>query len=165
MSFHGACSSGRTCRIRSIWVFAAALALGCGSKEDVTLTAKIQNPKAMPVSVALGTALNGSFDLVLEVGSYSPHGSSVTPGTLAIRNEAAVLVSSLAVDYSETPPFEVGVGKSKTVAATLDATKLLEASALDALCAADVWYVLSFTDTSSAMPSTTQSAKFAASCP
>lgn len=137
---------------------------GCGSKGAVTLTAQIQNPSLAVKSVALGTALEGSFDLLLDLGPEAPKATTVTPGSFALRNQQSVLVSTLGVTFSDAPPYEIAVGGSKTITVTLDASKLVEASVRDALCAGQVSYLATLSDTLTSNTSTTESLRFSPNC-
>lgn len=130
----------------------------------MTVTAQIQNPTLMPSAAALGTALNGSFDLVLDLGAEAPKAATVTPQSFAIRNAQGELASALSITYSEPPPYELAPGASKTIACSLNPNKLLDASALAALCAGEVWYSAALSDSLTQNTSTTQSLHFVPSC-
>lgn len=147
---------------RAIAFAGAFAALGCGDKGAVTLTAQILNPTLSTQSVALGTSLNGSFELRLDLGPEASNSTSVTPGAFAVRN-ASGEVTKVSVSFDSPPPYELSKGGSKSVTGTLDATKLVDAQLRDALCAGQVWYAATLTDTLSGN-TTAQSAAFSPTC-
>ena len=149
---------------RALCIAFALAACACGSKGAVTVTAQIQNPTLTPTAVALGTALTGSFDLILDLGPEAPKAATVTPKSFAIRNAGGEIASTLSVTYAEEPPYELAPGASKSIACTLDASKLLDASVSSALCAGDVWYSAALSDTLTSNTITTASVPFAPSC-
>ena len=147
---------------RAIAFAAAFAAVGCGDKGAVTLTAQILNPTLSTADVALGTSLNGSFELRLDLGPEAPRATTVTPGAFALHNASGEL-SALTVSFDSPPPYELPKGGSKSIIATLDATKLIESNLRDSLCAGQVWYAGTLTDTLSGT-TTARSASFTATC-
>jgi hypothetical protein len=116
--------------------------LGCGSKDNISLSATVTNVQLSVTEQTLGTQLSGSFDLVLEVGAEADKGATVELGSFSLTRDGATLVGSLAVaPQGATFPLTVGKGQTKTVPFTLDDSALLPASDKAALCAGDVQVV------------------------
>lgn len=143
-------------------VLAAVAALGCGDKGAVTLTAQLLDPTLSTQAGALGASLAGSFELRLDLGPEAPKSISVTPGAFALHNASGEL-TPLTVSFDSPPPYELAKGQSKSVVASLDSTKLIPAAVRDALCAGEVWYTATLSDTLSGTTSA-RSASFSPAC-
>jgi hypothetical protein len=139
---------------------------GCGSKGAVSLSARIENATVLaPTPGVLGAALGGEFDLVLDLGPSAPRATSVQPGTFSLKNDQGPLLDSISASASESVPFEVAVGQSKTVHFMFSSVSV-DASTRAAVCAADVWYTGTVSDTlSDNKPTLASSNKFTPSCP
>lgn len=152
-----------TCSIhRALAVLGALAAFGCGDKGAVTLTAQILDPALSTQNVALGTSLTGSFELRLDLGPEAPKSITVTPGAFALHNATGEL-TPLTVSFDSPPPYELSKGGSKSVGASLDSTKLIATTVRDTLCAGEVWYTATLTDTLSGTTSA-RSASFSPTC-
>ncbi len=135
-------------RPRALMLLAALTSIACGSKESVSLSARIGNVQVAVEQKTLGTALSGSFDLDLEVGPEASSGSTVTLEALALIRGSEALVSPLqAVPQNATFPISVGKGEIKTVSFQIDSATLLDAAVKDAICAGPVSVGGSVTDT------------------
>lgn len=153
----------RLCLTRRAMALTAALAaVGCGDKGAVTLTAQILNPTLSTADVALGTSLNGSFELRLDLGPEAPRSTTVTPGAFGLYN-ASGEITSLTVSFDSPPPYELSKGGSKSIVASLDSTKLIDTNLRASVCAGPVWYSATLTDTLSGT-TTARSASFTATC-
>jgi hypothetical protein len=138
----------------------------CGSKDDVTLSAKLDNARVSVATVALGSQLSGEFDLVLALGDYAPEGTEVTLGAFALRNTGGVVVEGLPLMASQTFPIAVAVGKSVAVHMTLDTNGLIDNTLVPDLCDGQIWYSGTVNDTLSDGKSTVaESTLLTASCP
>ena len=106
---------------RSIMLVAGLGALGCGSKDNISVSATVSNVKLTVTEQTLGTQLGGSFSLA---------------------RDGATLVGALkVVPQGVTFPVKVGTGDSKTIPFTLDDSALLPASDKANLCSGDVQLV------------------------
>lgn len=126
------------------WIFAlsALSALGCGSKDNISLSANVSNVQLTVTDQALGTQLGGSFDLYLEVGAEADHGATVELGSFSLVRDGATVVGTLQVlPQGVTFPVKVPKGESKTVPFLLDDSALLPAADKQNLCAGEVQLV------------------------
>jgi hypothetical protein len=138
---------------------------GCGSKGAVSLSARVENATLSVQPLALGTQLTGEFDLVLELGSAAPEATTVTLGSFSLKNAETTLVEALNASASESFPLALGAGKSLSVHFFLDQTKLIDADLGAALCAGEVWYAGTVTDTlSDGKPTVASSNRLVPSC-
>ncbi|MBI3202778.1 MAG: hypothetical protein HYZ29_14660 [Myxococcales bacterium] len=127
---------------RSIALFAGLTALGCGSKDNISVSATVSNVKLTVTEQTLGTQLGGSFALELEVGAQAEHAATVELGSFSLARDGATLVGGLkVVPQGVTFPVKVGTGDSKTIPFTLDDSALLPASDKANLCSGDVQLV------------------------
>ncbi len=117
--------------------FAAA---GCVDTDTaVFVDANIDAPSFTLKQVALGTQLEGSFQLTLHLGARAAGESEVTYGTFSLVDSKTgdVVVDNLAVSPSEPAPVTVDPGGADTaVTFTVDTGgDLLPADVADKLCA------------------------------
>lgn len=132
----------------ALLVLVATLACGCGSKESVSLSARIGNVQLSVEQKTLGTALSGSFDLQLELGPEASGDTSVSLESLALLREGQAVVSPLqATPQGTSFPVQVGKGQTKTVPFVVDDSTLLDAAVKDAICAGPLSVSGSVTDT------------------
>jgi hypothetical protein len=124
---------------------ALPLALGCGSKEAVMASMKIESPSLTVDGTALTTELGGGFDLVLALGDYASDPTTVKLGTFTLQRDGDVLVDNLQIDTDPKFPITLGVGKSKRVAVTV-MHSVMDPDAVTELCAAELAYVGALTD-------------------
>ena len=127
---------------------AAVATWGCGSKDAVTLGAKVRNVQISVEQKTLGTQLGGGFELFLEVGAEASGGSTVTLETFGLVRGGDTLDSPLqATPQGVTFPLTVGKGQSKTVSFVIDSASLLDPATKDAICAGPVRVSGSIKDT------------------
>lgn len=123
-------------------VLLGPLLLGCGSKDNISLSASVSNVQLSVTEQTLGTQLSGGFDLNLEVGAEADGAATVELGSFSLAGDQGTLVGALqVVPVGVTFPVTVGKGQKKTVAFTLDDSALLPASDKAALCAGPVHVV------------------------
>lgn len=158
--------TSRFCGFRSGLVLLVGLGVfGCGSKGAVSLSARVENATLSVQPLALGSQLVGEFDLLLELGPAAPVGTSVTLGSFSLKVEQSTVVDVLSVSGSETFPVEVAVGGSKAVHFVLDDGALVDTALGAALCAGEVWYAGTVTDTlSDGKPTVASSTKLVPTC-
>lgn len=110
--------------------------MGCGSKENVSLSAQLENASVAVATVALGSELSGGFDLRLELGEHAPEPTDVSLGTFSLRREQTELLSSLplATPTGVSFPLRVAPGEVKSVRLSIDSNELLEQAQADAIC-------------------------------
>ncbi|MGC4094201.1 MAG: hypothetical protein QM756_41080 [Polyangiaceae bacterium] len=149
----------------SFAILSAFLLPACGDKGAIALSVEIREPSLNVESAALGTKLSGGFQLILSLGGEASGPTQVTPGTFALRNAAGTPAPSLAMTLDQSPPIAVPVGSSKTVNATIDASKLLDASAHDALCGGNLWFSAALSDTLGGRVTDARSLEFLPVCP
>ncbi len=124
------------------------LATGCGSNKSVSLDARVEGANLSLTDGALGTQIGGGFTLVLELGHYASKSTQVTVESFSVlgadSNSTALAPLVVGPDPGK---IDVGVGKKKSIAFTVDGTKLLTAADKTALCAGAVVIVGTVTDT------------------
>ncbi len=144
---------GRTLRVvrakLALVSCSAALALGCGTKSSVSLSAAVQNPALSIQTATLGASLSGAFELRLALGSNASESTTVSlEGFSLVRaSDQSTLVSPLEAAPDTAFPLDVAVGSSKIVVFTLDDSKLLDPTDEDAICAEPVRIVGAVRDT------------------
>jgi hypothetical protein len=92
---------------------------GCGSKESVMLSARLESPELTVTGNALVTDVTGSFDLELALGNRASDPTSVDLGTFSLQRDGDVLLNPLELDTDPSFPVDVGVGGSKHVEVTI----------------------------------------------
>jgi len=121
---------------------------GCGSKQSVSLGAQIDNASLSVSDVTLGTQLAGGFTLVLELGDYASQGTHVTVESFSVigadSNDTVLAPLQVGPDPGT---IDVGVGETKKVAFTVNATKLLSSADKAKLCAGAIVIAGTVTDT------------------
>jgi len=135
----------------------AGMSFGCGSKENVSLSASLVNPSVGVSAFALGTELSGGFHLRLELGEQAPEATQVALGTFSLRRGQAEVVSALplAPEGGVTFPLSIAVGEVRMVHMSFDSSSLLEASEGDAICQGPLEIVGTVTDSLNAGKATT----------
>jgi hypothetical protein len=152
-------------RVRSLSVLALLLlsAVGCGSKGAVSLFARVDNPELSVRSNALTEVLNGSFDLVLELGDHAEKSTTVSFGAVSIVGAAGPIVDRVDAPPDIEFPVTLGAGDSVTAHCQLTEDQLIDSSA--ELCAGPVRLSVVLTDSlSSGRPTETTSNEFSVSC-
>jgi hypothetical protein len=142
---------------------ALPLTLGCGSKDVVLATMKIESPALTVDGTALTTELDGSFTLVLTLGDRASDPATVELGTFTLQRDGVVLVDNLDVKTDPMAPFALGVGKSKRVAVTV-MHSVMDPDAAAELCAGELAYVGALTDSLADHPTTVRSDKITPTC-
>jgi len=121
---------------------AALFAVGCGSKDNISLSAALSNVSLTVTEQALGTQLSGGFDLYLEVGGQADGTATVELGNFSIKRDSATLVDGVQVlPQGVSFPLKLGKGDKKTVPFDLDDSALLPASDKANLCSGPVQLV------------------------
>jgi len=154
---------------RRVVILVTALAFGslagCGSKEQVILSASVEDATLMVESTALTTELVGSFRLVLSLGEYAADPSTVGLGTFSLERDAQVLLSPLTLDATPAFPITVGVGKTERVAVSITGSVGEPELAAD-LCAGELSITGTVTDSlTDERPRTLSSGRFPPDCP
>jgi hypothetical protein len=127
---------------RSITMLVALVALGCGSKDNISVSATVSDVNLTVTEKTLGTQLSGSFSLQLEVGEQAERDATVELGSFSLVRDGATLVGALkVVPQGVTFPVKVGKGQSKAIPFTLDDSALLPAGDKASLCVGDVQLV------------------------
>lgn len=139
--------------VPALWPLGAALALalaasGCGSKQSVSLDARIESASLSVTDVTLGTQLAGGFTLVLALGDYASEGTHVTVQSFSVvgadSNDTVLAPLQVGPDPGTV---DVGVGQTRNIAFTVDASKLLSSDDKAKLCAGAVIITGTVTDT------------------
>ena len=139
-----------------------ALCSACGSKGAVSLSARVEAPELSSRSSALVRTLEGSFDLVLELGEAAPRATSVSLGAFGLEDDTGPLIARLDVTPAQDFPLTLGEGDSTRVTCTLNDNSL--DAALDP-CAGEVWIVGNVTDTlNDGRPTRANSDRFRVTC-
>jgi hypothetical protein len=154
---------------RSLVTLVSALAVGslvgCGSKEQVMLSARLEDPMLTVEARALTTELTGSFDIVLTLGDRAADPTTVALGTFSLQREGQVLLSPLDMDETPDLPMTIGVGKTERVAVSI-AGSIGEPELAAELCAGELSIVGTVTDSVvDDRPRTLSSAPFSPDCP
>jgi hypothetical protein len=152
------------------WAFRALLAgfalTACSAKGAVALSAYAQSPSLQVESVLLGSSLGGGFELVLQQGMAAPDATSVSLGSVGLKDGAGVILDSLPLSVSPQFPVEVAVGGSQIVRFSLDESQLVEATTAERLCAAGAkpYFFGTVTDSASGNLTPFQSDPFVVDC-
>ncbi|MBK7579371.1 MAG: hypothetical protein IPI67_04110 [Myxococcales bacterium] len=131
-------------RALSLVLSSAVLLFGCGSKDNISLSATVSKVQLSVIEQALGTQLSGGFDLNLEVGAEADGDGTVELESFSIVRAAdqGTLVGALqAVPQGVSFPLKVGKGQSKAVPFLLDDSALLPSADKANLCAGEVQLV------------------------
>lgn len=127
-------------------------------------SAKIESPALTVEGTALTTELDGSFTLVLALGDYASDPTTVTLGAFSLQRDNVALVENLELDTDPKFPIELGVGKSKRVAVTVDHSLGVPDVAAE-LCAGPLAYVGTLTDSLADHATTVRSGNITPNCP
>jgi hypothetical protein len=134
----------------------------CGSKGAVSLSARVERPELRSRSSELARTLEGSFNLVLELGDAAPRGTTVSLGAFGIEGDAGSIIERLDITPAQDFPLTLGEGDSTSIACTLN-DNTLEAD-IDP-CASEVWIVGNVTDTlNDGRPTRANSDRFLIAC-
>lgn len=135
-----------------VWSLVLIGGMGCGSKENVSLSAQVVNPQIEVDSVALGAELSGGFDLRLELGAEAPEASDVSLGAFSLRREQAEIISPLPLTLEPgiSFPVRVEIGQVRTLRLSFDSSSLLADTERDAICQGPLGVAGAVTDTLSA---------------
>lgn len=138
----GSSTRGRAVRACQIGGFAVACALaGCGNKDSVTLSGRIDSLDLAVDETALGTFLRGDFELVVALGSYAGDPVSVRTATFALlRSDSRETLGAGPLDVRPVPeglPRDVGPGDEVRVAYELVADNPLGTD-IGVLCGGEV---------------------------
>jgi hypothetical protein len=149
--------------LRPISLFALlALSSACGSKGAVSLSARVESPELRSRSSALVRTIEGSFDLILELGSAAPRSTTVSLASFGIENDDGPLLERLDITPSRDFPLTLGEGDSVSVACTLNDNSI--DSDVDP-CGGEVWIVGNVTDTlNDGRPTRANSDRFSITC-
>jgi len=138
---------------------------GCGGKELVSLSASVNEGRLTLERAALGTALTGSFELVLTLGSEAPSETLASLAGISLVRGGGELRSS--VDAVARPAFPIALepGASTSVSFAIDEAELLPEAEAEELCSGPLQWVVIVTDSlSDGKTTTTRSAAFSPSC-
>ena len=120
----------------------AACALSCGSKEDASLSVYTQNVVLTKTTTAFGAKLEGSVDVVLDMGHYSQGSISVEAVQLRLfRGDTQnILPEAKIVPLASNPtfPLTIGAGTKTTLSYTITIQQLRDQAEIDLLCAGPV---------------------------
>jgi len=149
----------------SVAALVLGLCAGCGTKESVLLSARIEDPALTVDATPLTTELTGGFTFVLSVGDRASDPTTVKLGTFSLARNEQVLFDPLELDTTPEFPITVGVGKSKNVDVVVTGSVGDTALAAE-LCADRVDFVGTVTDTlGDDRPRTVRSGLFPPMCP
>jgi hypothetical protein len=138
---------------------------GCGSKEQVMLSASLEDAMLIVDATALTTELTGSFDLVLTLGDRAADPTTVGLGTFSLQRDGQVLLSPLEMDESPDLPMTIGVGKTERIAVSIMGSVGEPELAAD-LCAGELSIIGTVTDSLvDDRPRTLSSGPFPPDCP
>ncbi len=146
-------------------VLAAGSLTACSAEGLVALTAYVKTPALKVESATLGTVLSGGFDLELQQGKAASGATTVTLGSVGLRDSSGVVLDDLPVSTSPGFPLEVPVGTSHSVRFDLDAADVVDAAAEARLCATQLYFFGSVSDSLSGNVTPFSSDSFAAECP
>lgn len=144
----------------------AAIGSGCGSKGAVSLSARVEAIELTVSEGPFGASLDGSFDLVLDLGEAAPGATTVTLGSFGVRSAAGSVVDTLSLEAKPSFPLELSPGDSVRVELGIAEPPLLDEAEAMLVCSGDVWISGSVSDTSNAdRPTPVASGRFSATCP
>ncbi|MDQ2645469.1 MAG: hypothetical protein M3020_16750 [Myxococcota bacterium] len=147
----------------SLVALLALSAVGCGSKGAVSLFARVDNPELSVRSNALTEVLNGSFDLVLELGDHAEESTTVKWGSVSILGASGPIVDRVDAPPDVEFPLVLGAGDSVTAHCTLTEDQLIDSS--EDLCAGPVRLSVMLSDSlNSGRPTETTSHEFNVTC-
>lgn len=134
---------------RSVATLAIALAVGslagCGSKEQVMLSASLEDAMLTVEETPLTTELVGGFVLVLTLGDRAADPTEVDLGTFSLQRDAEVLLSPLEMDETPDLPMTIGVGKTERIAVSIMGS-IGDAELTADLCAGELTIIGTITD-------------------
>ncbi|GAC1545603.1 MAG: hypothetical protein NVS3B10_09660 [Polyangiales bacterium] len=121
-------------------VIAGPAVAGCGSKEDVALSAYTQNPRLAKAANPFGFKLDGGVEVVLDLGAYSKGSVQVDGVTIRLcRGDACGVLPRAKISTTDGTSFPVTVdaGAKKTVHYAI-AIDQLTPDEVTELCAAPI---------------------------
>jgi hypothetical protein len=143
---------------------AIVLCSACGSKGAVSLSARVEGPDLGLRSSALVHTIEGSFDLVLELGDAAPRSTTVTLGAFGIENDDGPVLGPLDFTPAQDFPLRLAEGDSVRVRCTLNDNSIDADADVDA-CSAEVWIIGNVTDTlNDGRPTSANSDRFRVVC-
>ena len=119
---------------------AAGSGVGCGSKEDVALSAYTENPRLAKASSPFGFKLDGGVDVVLDLGAYANGAVQVDGVTIRLcRGDACDVLPRAKISPTDGTSFPVTVsaGSKKTVHYAIVIDHLTDAEITE-LCASPI---------------------------
>ena len=118
---------------------------GCGSKEQVLMSARVEGPMLTVTGNTLVTDVTGAFVIVLSLGDRAADPTTVDLGAFSLQRDENVLLDPLRLDANPRFPIDLDVGASRRVGVTI--ANLDEDSSLAAeLCAGELSIVGTVTD-------------------
>jgi len=115
--------------------------IGCGSKEDATLSVYTQNPSVTASDSAFGpkTVLSGSVDVVLDLGSFSSGSATVDGVVLRLFRGTTNVVARAKIQPADgtSYPVTVSAGQKKSVHYSI-ALDQMSATEIADLCAGPI---------------------------
>ena len=111
------------------------LLAGCGDKAAVSLTATIESPVLSVQNGALGSSLDGSFNLHLVLGKEASGSHSIALGSFSVHGSGSTVIDPVPVDASPTTfPITISPGDDKTIPIKLSFADVLSQAQHDGLC-------------------------------
>jgi hypothetical protein len=154
---------------RSVATLVTALAVGslagCGSKEQVMISARVEGPMLTVTGNQLVTDVTGSFAIVLSLGDRAADPTTVDLGAFSLQRDGSVLLDPLLLDASPRFPVALDVGTSRRVGVTIANPNEVPSRRAE-LCAGELSIVGTVTDSLvDDRPRTLSSGPFPPDCP
>lgn len=120
-------------------LLAVAVACGCGTKEDVSLTVSTQGETLAVGMGPFGQKLTGTVDVFFDLGAYSGDPVHVETIHIGLYRGTTQIVPGVQFDpdASTTFPFDVAPGERRTVHYTIHKDQLL-ADEASSICAGPI---------------------------
>jgi hypothetical protein len=142
----------------------AVSVIGCGSKDQVIMTAKVSQPTLTVEATALTTELSGSFEIVLTLGDRVADPTSVDIGIFSLQRDDIELLSPLDLETDPAFPVDLDIGQTRRVDVTIRSPEA-EVELAAELCAGDVEIVGTLIDAAfDDRPISVSSGPFAPEC-
>jgi hypothetical protein len=165
----GASASLRAMLERSVAILVTALAIGslagCGSKEQVMTSVRVEAPMLTVTGNQLVTDVTGAFVIVLSLGDRAADPTTIDLGAFSLQRDGNVLLDPLLLDADPRFPIDLDVGTSRRVSVTI-ANPDEDPSLAAELCAGELSIVGTVTDSLvDDRPRTLSSGPFSPDCP